>query len=523
MGTNKTRSSNLELLRILCILFIIGDHFFSQSGVIERISYGTDFLYCALTSLSRVGCSVFVIISSWFSVGKEFKFKKVLHVWLTVIMYSFPLTLFLFVNGYVKNNDLANTLFPIEQSPLWFASFYIVLVILMPCLNFIITNASRKTLEILLLFAFFALTLYTTLTTSAGLFSSDLWVFIFLYLLTGYIKYYELKIPSSWKCFLIFGILWVLITIGRTVSYQQNLSTIAYYMDAYRAKMQTLPNLIMAYSLFFGFLGLKLKPSAAINKVATATLGIYCFHQVPCWYSYLWNNIFLIRYHSLNLNLSGKILYSLVSVAVVFIGGMLIEFIRSGLSALLIEDRAYCSGICSVVDSVVNNGQRINSRDIKALSPLIVFLTVYIILIKIFSAGCFDPIIFKDAESARSDISSSIDIDLNCRDFSYANGCVNGYLLITNNGNTIKDMSNGTHAINIGVSILDKDGNMIDTDFMRITTGLQNFFSESTIRIPVNIEEAEGFDVENCIIRFEVVHEGYTWIPSTETRWEYSE
>ena len=32
---NNGRSSNVELLRILCILFIIGDHFTGQSGIFE--------------------------------------------------------------------------------------------------------------------------------------------------------------------------------------------------------------------------------------------------------------------------------------------------------------------------------------------------------------------------------------------------------------------------------------------------------------------------------------------------------
>ena len=58
------RNSNLELLRILCILAIIGDHFTGQSGIVEWGGIGTNFFYCAVTSMSRVACSVFVIISA---------------------------------------------------------------------------------------------------------------------------------------------------------------------------------------------------------------------------------------------------------------------------------------------------------------------------------------------------------------------------------------------------------------------------------------------------------------------------
>ena len=87
------RNSNLELLRILCILAIIGDHFTGQSGIVEWGGIGTNFFYCAVTSMSRVACSVFVIISAWFLVDKPFNIKKVIHIWLTVIMFTIPLTI----------------------------------------------------------------------------------------------------------------------------------------------------------------------------------------------------------------------------------------------------------------------------------------------------------------------------------------------------------------------------------------------------------------------------------------------
>lgn len=94
MEPRTIRQSNLELLRILCIIFIIGDHFVGQSGVIETSNLVLSFFYCAVTSLSRVACSVFIIISAWFSTEKPFRIKRVIHTWLTVIMYTVPITLY---------------------------------------------------------------------------------------------------------------------------------------------------------------------------------------------------------------------------------------------------------------------------------------------------------------------------------------------------------------------------------------------------------------------------------------------
>ena len=140
---NNGRSSNVELLRILCILFIIGDHFTGQSGIFEGGALGNHIFYCTVTSLSRVACSVFIIISAWFSVDRAFKFRKIIHVWLTVLMYTVPITVYLIVKGAAGRANLITAFLPVENSPLWFAGYYIVLVMLSPMLNRFITQAQK--------------------------------------------------------------------------------------------------------------------------------------------------------------------------------------------------------------------------------------------------------------------------------------------------------------------------------------------------------------------------------------------
>ena len=66
MPGKTTRSSNLELLRILCMLLIIGDHLTGQGGIADYTTLPSSFAFCLIGCGSRIACSVFVLIGGWF-------------------------------------------------------------------------------------------------------------------------------------------------------------------------------------------------------------------------------------------------------------------------------------------------------------------------------------------------------------------------------------------------------------------------------------------------------------------------
>lgn len=387
----KTRNSNLELLRILCILFIIGDHFTGQSGIYEGGSIGVNFFYSAVTSLSRVACSVFIIISAWFLSDKDFKFKRIIHVWLTVVMYTIPITIYLCLIGTASRKNIITAFLPVEQSPLWFAGYYIVLVFMAPLLNLIIDNASRSVLEFFLVIFFCGQCLYTTITTDLGFFANDIWILIFLYVLTGYIKKYITELPKAKRAFILFGSVWFCLTLVRAIASNYGMGILAGYCETYRARLQTLPNLLMAYSIFFAFFGLKVKYSKVINTLASATLGVYCFHQVPVWYTYLWEHGFHSAVYNQTLHGVKRMLYTICSIFVVWIIGTMIELTRTKIASLLIEDRKFCKNICREIDACVNGdvSERNMGKIKKVLAAIVAILTIYFLLLQVYSLGIF--------------------------------------------------------------------------------------------------------------------------------------
>lgn len=388
----RIRNSNLELLRILCILFIIGDHFTTQSGIYEGGNVGSHFFYSAVTSLSRVACSVFIIISAWFMSEKEFRFKRIIHVWLTVVMYTVPITIYLYMIGASSRGNIVAAFLPVEQSPLWFAGYYIVLVFIAPLLNVIIGNVPKSVLEIFLFTFFCGQCLYTTITTDLGFFSNDIWSLIFLYMLTGYIKKYVTEPPKAGKAFILFGLIWFCLTLSRAIAANYGMGILAGYCETYRARLQTFPNLLMAYSAFFAFLGLHVKYSRIINTLAPATLGVYCFHQVPIWYTYLWEHGFHSSVYNQTLHGIKRMLYTVCSILAVWIMGTIIELIRTKISSILIENRKFCINLCGKIDACINGDEsKENRKNKKVLITTVVILTIYFLLLRVYALGFLFP------------------------------------------------------------------------------------------------------------------------------------
>ena len=88
----------------------------------------------------------------------------------------------------VTSGDILNAFFPISCYPLWFAGFYMVLLLATPILNMILDKFDRKQLKKGLIIFGFLSVFFVTFTNRPGFFSHDIWAMMYVYLLTGYIQ-----------------------------------------------------------------------------------------------------------------------------------------------------------------------------------------------------------------------------------------------------------------------------------------------------------------------------------------------
>ena len=77
---HKLRNSNIELLRIVAMLFIISHHFLVHGMNIWQDSSWDNLTLLSLDSLFFIGVNVFVLISGYYTI--RFDWKKLLRLYL---------------------------------------------------------------------------------------------------------------------------------------------------------------------------------------------------------------------------------------------------------------------------------------------------------------------------------------------------------------------------------------------------------------------------------------------------------
>ncbi len=514
----KIRSSNIEILRILCILAIIADHFIGQSGITEFSSFSAALFYYGASSLSRVACSVFVIISAWFSADNDFKFSRVIHTWLTVVMYTVPLTIVMMCMGMADKNNLVAAFLPVSRGPLWFAGCYIIIVLLSPALNMLINKAPRKILTWILTVLFVLLSLYSTIMVSNGYLVHDTWVMIYIYLLTGYFKHYGFPerigsfLSKPLNCLIVFFIFWLPMVFFRSLGDYSTSSLYILrvardYADCFRAQLQSVPNMVMAYSIFFCFKSVNVKPSRIINFLASTTLGVYCFHQVPVWYGFLWKQIMTVPVNADALHGWRRALYAIFAIVLIWVLGTVAEIIRNQISLFLFEKRNFTTSLCKKIDSAVN-GEQTSEINTKAL---ITVTAVFFIVLRIMSMEHYW---YLPLTADRDLISSNEVTFILSGDLLIQGECVEGSVHVKNTGSAIESMSTGKYPIYLGISVVDDEGNEIDRDYIHLPImkeGVLN--SDKSVDVAVSLDDKidEYFISGDYRIRAEIVQEGIGW------------
>ena len=191
MPGKTARSSNLELLRILCMLLIIGDHLTGQGGIADYTTLPSSFAFCLIGCGSRIACSVFILIGGWFLCEQQYKTRRPLSLWLSLWLYTVPVTLLCRLGGLdVSLGALRWAAFPASTRQLWFISDYLLLLLCVPLLNRLLHGLPRAAHRGVLAVLAVPLLVYPTLFAENGLTGDTAWMFLYEYLLIAYLRRY---------------------------------------------------------------------------------------------------------------------------------------------------------------------------------------------------------------------------------------------------------------------------------------------------------------------------------------------
>lgn len=199
MKTKEGRNSNIELLRILAMAFIVMGHFLGQTSFNHGLLTGNDFILTVLSSGSRIAVNIFLIIAVWFMVDSKFRAKRILLLYCQLYFYSAILTVIALFVTSPSIKDISRGFVPFFGRGLWFVSAYLTLYMIAPLLNkAFFLPVKQQRLLVVLLFVF--VSLVSTLPDPQESYLCDSMWFWVVYLGVGYFKH---NLYPGWKAKMI--------------------------------------------------------------------------------------------------------------------------------------------------------------------------------------------------------------------------------------------------------------------------------------------------------------------------------
>ncbi|MDE7334020.1 MAG: acyltransferase [Lachnospiraceae bacterium] len=344
------RMANYELLRIVAMVMVVVMHFLAQSDSLLEIDMpisGVRILGSLVEAFCLVAVNVYVFISGYFGVKGVFRPGKAVALFLQIWSYGVAVPVVLTLLGVPNAASsmgvygLIQYIFPIETEHYWFATSYFFLYLLSPVLNMAAKNLSKRQMQIILGGLLILLCGIKSISPFAFAFDRygyDLPWFICVYLSAAYLSLYGwdfmekrgwlVYIGSALAGFSVNGAMWAI---------SQRWDSFRYYFTV-PFHYNYIFCLTGAIGLFYGFSRISIKEGKfadGVRRLGGLCFGVYLLHEHidlrQIWYGWITGAI----------NPAGGkgllfFLWELLGcTAILFVSGILAEWIRSSLSGIL--------------------------------------------------------------------------------------------------------------------------------------------------------------------------------------------
>ena len=338
----KERQSNIEVLRILSMLMIIGHHF-ALHGRFNYSQYNAQLVnvekvLVIFQAFGKIGVDIFVLIGAYFLVGRKYKSSRIVNLLLVSTFYSTLIYIIFLIFHLEIRSDFANgnlwLPFP-GVSSYWFVWAYIVMLIFMPVLNIALENMTKRQLQWFLI----ALTILWILIPQLNTYfpgKLDFWVehlgysdgifFVYLYLVAAYVKLYPNKfIKSLWAniVVLFFELMLmyssIVIPINKAATHPN-----LYSFNSAMLQEYSILTVLVAITIFNIFLNINLGRVKIVNWIAASTFAVYLIHDNSLVRGVLWGYVD----NSKIKNADDMFLYGMKEIALIFVVCIAIDIVR---------------------------------------------------------------------------------------------------------------------------------------------------------------------------------------------------
>lgn len=338
---------NLELLRCISMFLIVLSHF-AGHGILFQLNYdigGYEIIRNINTSIAQffvfggnIGVAIFIMMMGYFSLHKNFSFKRILDISLIIWFYSISIfVITAIVDSSVLNiENIVLSFFPLLSSSYWFMTAYLITYFLSPYYNKLILSLNKIQLRKLIIFLSI-LIMFFPVFGSLDMNHPYSPLFFFLYLIGSWIRLYEREMPLKrvGKVSFISGLSITLISIliFNGLAIFTNMNFFHFFIWRLFSNF-SLPVMMIAFGLFTWFLSVKKEISTKITFISSTTLAIYLIHDNFLMRRYLWGTL-LRLYLSINFNFFRFIISAIFYSSVIFFLCVLVEQLRRKISSLL--------------------------------------------------------------------------------------------------------------------------------------------------------------------------------------------
>lgn len=292
------RDSNFELFRIILMLAIVAHHYVVNSGFSSLYDFSNitgNMIFLQLFGFAgKIGINCFVFITGYFMIKSQFKFQKLLKLYLEIKFYKLVIYAIFLITGYEAFSlsgflkTVFNNAYGVEVG---FTGTFVFMYALIPFINAMLLNLSQKlhlTLIGILVF------LYTIISTFMlhDTYSNLGWM-ITTYIIAAYVRLYPCKWFENKKLYIWGTITSVLLSwlsilvvdfVGAKVGFKGY-----YHMVANEHKFLAL---VCSFSLFMFFENIKIKQNKFINTIAASTFGVLLIHaNSDAMRQFLWRDL----------------------------------------------------------------------------------------------------------------------------------------------------------------------------------------------------------------------------------------
>lgn len=340
------RNSSFELLRIICMAFIVLGHYAVQGEYVFEDNYLTlnKIILNIISFGGNLANNIFILISGYYLIESKFNFKKILKLIIKMFSYSMLSIIICYGLGIIKFNfvDFAKELMPIIFGP-WFVVYYMIIYFMSPFLNKMLKSLKKEQYKILIIFLILIYSIIPNFTKNAWTFS-NIDLFIIMYVIGAYLRLhttvnkvdnkYNIIVSVMMLIMMIMSII-VLTILGYALNSEVIKNNVRYFTVS--NSIFTIISSVCIFKYFKNMYFINKK----INYIASSTLGVYLIHGDRIFSKVLWTKI------SPNINYQNSnflIIHAALKTTIVFIICSIIDKIISGILELtvnkLIDDKA---------------------------------------------------------------------------------------------------------------------------------------------------------------------------------------